>query len=83
MSDENLEEAMGAVPATVAGVKAILTKVRELAPSAKLVVVGGGCSRLFPLSSLTLSFVSPRVALPCSVFVFRLEACVALVTLRV
>jgi histidinol dehydrogenase len=34
---------MSAVPATVAGVKAIVTKVRQLAPDAKLVVVVGLC----------------------------------------
>ena len=40
VSDENVEEAMSAAPATVAGIKAIVTKIRQLAPDADVVVLG-------------------------------------------
>lgn len=40
VSDENLEEAMGAIPSTVAGIKDVVATVRRLAPRAKIVVLG-------------------------------------------
>eukprot|EP00227_Mantoniella_beaufortii_P021761 CAMPEP_0197601996 /NCGR_PEP_ID=MMETSP1326-20131121/36322_1 /TAXON_ID=1155430 /ORGANISM="Genus nov. species nov., Strain RCC2288" /LENGTH=441 /DNA_ID=CAMNT_0043169281 /DNA_START=65 /DNA_END=1387 /DNA_ORIENTATION=+ len=40
VSDENLDEALNAVAGTVAGVKAVLDNIRQLAPDAKVVLLG-------------------------------------------